>query len=101
LFSQCFALSAVLAPPLAGALLQRQGHAVLVWLLLAGVCLAGLSLVALLARQQRRRLLRVLSGQEPAGGHGPLYRFPEASAEAAPRRRVGATDGDGAPARRD
>ncbi len=100
LFSQCFALSAVLAPPLAGALLQRQGHAVLVWLLLAGVCLAGLSLVALLARQQRRRLLRVLSGQEPAGGHGPLYRFPEASAEAAPSRRAGTRDGDGAPRRR-
>ena len=35
----------------------------------------GLALVALLARQQRARLLRVLSGLEPAGGNGALYRF--------------------------
>jgi MFS family permease len=76
LFSQCFAVSAVLAPPLAGELMRRQGHALLVWLLMAGACLAGLALVALLARQQRRLLLRVLSGQEAAGGHGVLYRLP-------------------------
>ena len=75
LFSQCFAISGVLAPPLAGGLMQRQGHAVLVWLLMAAACVAGLGLVALLARQQRARLLGVLSGLEPAGGHGALFRF--------------------------
>jgi hypothetical protein len=76
LFSQCFAVSAVVAPPLAGELMRRQGHALLVWLLMAGACLAGLALVALLARQQRRLLLRVLGGQEAAEGHGVLYRLP-------------------------
>jgi MFS family permease len=84
LFSQCFAVSAVLAPPLAGELMRRQGHALLVWLLMAGGCLAGLALVAQLARQQRRPVLRVLSGQEPAGGQGLLYRVtPPGGEEAA------------------
>jgi MFS family permease len=83
LFSQCFAVSAVVAPPLAGELMRRQGHALLVWLLMAGACLAGLALVALLARQQRRQLLRVLSGQEAAGGHGVLYRLPPPQANRA------------------
>ena len=81
-FSQCFALSAVLAPPLAGELMRRQGHALVVWLLMAAGCLAGLALVAQLARQQRRLVLRVLSGQEAAGGHGVLYRLPAPLAEA-------------------
>ncbi len=76
LYSQCCTLSSVFAPPLAGALMRRQGHALLVWLLMAGACLAGLVLVGQLARQQRRLLLRVLSGQEAAGGHGVLYRLP-------------------------
>lgn len=62
LFSQCFALSAVLAPPLAGELMRRQGHAVQVWLLLAGACLAGLLLLALLADQQRRQRPAVAPG---------------------------------------
>jgi MFS family permease len=83
LFSQCFAVSAVVAPPLAGELMRRQGHALLVWLLMAGACLAGLALVALLARQQRRQLLRVLGGQEAAGGHGVLYRLPPPQANRA------------------
>ncbi|MFN6132491.1 MAG: MFS transporter, partial [Synechococcaceae cyanobacterium] len=84
LFSQCFAVSAVLAPPLAGELMRRQGHALLVWLLMAGGCLAGLALVAQRARQQRRPVLRVLSGQEPAGGQGLLYRVtPPGGEEAA------------------
>ncbi|MFN9694590.1 MAG: MFS transporter [Synechococcaceae cyanobacterium] len=84
LFSQCFAVSAVLAPPLAGELMRRQGHALLVWLLMAGGCLAGLALVAQLARQQRRLVLRVLSGQEPAGGQGLLCRVtPPGGEEAA------------------
>ena len=42
LFSQCFAVSAVLGPLLAGQLLDLQGHAVGLWMLMAGALLAGL-----------------------------------------------------------
>lgn len=42
LFSQCFALSAVVAPLLAGALLDLQGHGLLLWVLMSGACLAVL-----------------------------------------------------------
>ncbi|MGB1621811.1 MAG: MFS transporter [Synechococcus sp.] len=42
LFSQCFALSAVVAPLLAGALLDLQGHGLLLWILMSGACLAVL-----------------------------------------------------------
>jgi MFS family permease len=45
LFSQCFALSSMVAPLLAGVLLDHQGHGVGLWLAMAGVCLAGLALV--------------------------------------------------------
>ena len=40
LFSQCFAISATGAPLLAGALLDRQGHGVQLWLMMAVICLA-------------------------------------------------------------
>ena len=92
LFSQCFAVSAVLAPLLAGALMQRQGHAVSVWLLMALACLAGLGLVAQLAGQQRRRLLQVLVGREQDGGSGVLFRFNQPSV---PVRNGRAADSDG------
>jgi len=45
LFSQCFALSATGAPLLAGALLDAQGHGLLLWLLTAGLCMASLPLL--------------------------------------------------------
>ena len=38
LFSQCFAISAVVAPLLGGKLLDQQGHGVLLWLLMALAC---------------------------------------------------------------
>ena len=39
LFSQCFALSAIVAPLLGGALLDRQGHGLLLWTLMSVTCL--------------------------------------------------------------
>ena len=42
LFSQCFALSAVVAPLLGGQLLDQQGHAVVLWLLMALACVVML-----------------------------------------------------------
>jgi MFS family permease len=39
LFSQCFAISATGAPLMAGFLLDRQGHGLLLWVLMASVCL--------------------------------------------------------------
>jgi MFS family permease len=53
LFSQCFALSAFLAPLVAGQLLDRQGHGVGLWSLMAGLCLAGLPLVRQLRPRSR------------------------------------------------
>jgi MFS family permease len=41
LFSQCFAFSALLAPPLAGLALDRQDHGGGFWILLTLLCLAG------------------------------------------------------------
>ena len=45
LFSQCFAISATGAPLVAGALLDRQGHGLLLWLLMAALCLVSLPLL--------------------------------------------------------
>ena len=45
LFSQCFAISAIVAPLVAGQLLDRQGHGMLLWLLMSGLCLAMLPLL--------------------------------------------------------
>ena len=42
LFSQCFALSAIVAPLLGGTLLDRQGHGLLLWMGMAVACLAML-----------------------------------------------------------
>jgi MFS family permease len=44
LFSQCFALSSLLAPPLAGMALDRQGHGGGLWLLFTLLYLAGFNL---------------------------------------------------------
>jgi MFS family permease len=49
LLSQCFAISGFGAPLLAGRLLDEQGHAVGLWLLMALACLGGLLLVRALA----------------------------------------------------
>ncbi len=49
LLSQCFAISGFGAPLLAGRLLDAQGHAVGLWLLMALACLGGLLLVRDLA----------------------------------------------------
>ena len=42
LFSQCFAISAVFAPLLGGLLLDQQEHGVVLWLIMAGSCIAML-----------------------------------------------------------
>jgi MFS family permease len=44
-YSQCFAVSAFTAPLLAGRLLDRQEHAVGLWLAMAAACLLGQLLV--------------------------------------------------------
>ncbi|MEA5421931.1 MULTISPECIES: MFS transporter [unclassified Synechococcus] len=48
LFSQCFAVSALTAPLLAGQLLDRQGHGAGLWLTMTLLYLVGLRLVRLL-----------------------------------------------------
>ncbi|MCP9827598.1 MFS transporter [Synechococcus sp. L2F] len=50
LFSQCFALSAFLAPQVAGLFLDQQRHGGGLWLAMAALCLLGLTLVRPLAR---------------------------------------------------
>ncbi|MEB3265686.1 MAG: MFS transporter [Cyanobacteriota bacterium] len=54
LFSQCFALSSLVAPLLAGLLLDGQGHGLGLWLAMAVTCLAGLGLVRALGRSGSR-----------------------------------------------
>jgi MFS family permease len=51
LFSQCFALSAFGAPLIAGLLLDRQGHGLVLWLLVALVCALSLLLVGPIRRR--------------------------------------------------
>jgi MFS family permease len=68
LFSQCFALSALMAPLLAGWLLDAQGHGAGLWLVMAVVCLLGFPLVRHLERSRRRTLGPGLSGADPTGG---------------------------------
>ena len=48
LFSQCFAISALVAPLAAGWLLDLQGHGAGLWASVAGLCLLGLLLVPML-----------------------------------------------------
>lgn len=60
LFSQCFAVSAVLAPLLAGALLETQRHGAGLWLVMATLLLAGLNPV------RRLRLSEAVAGRVPA-----------------------------------
>lgn len=45
LFSQSFAISATAAPLLAGTILDQQGHGLVLWLLMAGTCLAVVPLL--------------------------------------------------------
>jgi len=66
LFSQCFAVSAFVAPLLAGRLLDAQKHSIGVWCALAAVTLACLPLPALIQRRQQRKLVTLLSA--PQGG---------------------------------
>ena len=42
LFSQCFALSAIVAPLVGGALLDLQGNGLLLWMIMATACLVML-----------------------------------------------------------
>jgi len=57
LFSQCFAISALTAPLLAGWLLDYQGHGMVVWSLVAVACAGSLMLVGRLDRRQRATVL--------------------------------------------
>ena len=80
LFSQCFALSAFVAPLLAGRLLDAQEHGLGVWTALLVAMLLSLPLVTLIERHQRRRLLAVLVGpssdsDEQLECPETLYRF--------------------------
>ncbi|MFM7235497.1 MAG: MFS transporter [Cyanobium sp.] len=50
-FSQCFALSGLIAPLVVGWLLDRQGHGAGLWLGTTGLLLLGLPLVLLLSRR--------------------------------------------------
>lgn len=90
LFSQCFALSALVAPPLAGRLLDGQGHGVGIWALLTVAVLLALPLVAQIERHQRRRLLAMLTAADAeataALGAGPdtLYRLELGGSESGP-----------------
>ncbi|MGC6483975.1 MAG: MFS transporter [Synechococcus sp.] len=45
MFSQCFAISATGAPLIAGALLDAQGNGLVLWLLMAALCLLSLPLL--------------------------------------------------------
>ena len=72
LFSQCFAISAIVAPLLGGTLLDRQGHGLLLWICMAVACLAMLPT----AYQLRPRFGSSGSQEHPvdavAGNPGPL-----------------------------
>ena len=87
LFSQCFAVSAFVAPPLSGLLLDRQGHGVGLWLSVTVVCLLALPLVGCLECGQHSALLRVLQGRERGDEGEILYRL-----------RLPGTNPEGAPA---
>ena len=54
LFSQCFALSALVAPLLAGLLLDAQGHGALLWALVSLSCLLSLWLLPPIRRRSGR-----------------------------------------------
>ena len=45
LFSQCFAMRAVVAPVIGGRLLDQQGHGLVLWTLMAFICLAGVPMI--------------------------------------------------------
>ncbi len=45
MFSQSFAVSAIAAPLISGALLDQQGHGLILWLLMASTCLAAFPLL--------------------------------------------------------
>lgn len=66
LFSQCFALSAFVAPLLAGRLLDAQNHGAGVWCALAAASLLCLPLPLLIERRQRRTLVQLLSARSDA-----------------------------------
>lgn len=55
LFSQCFAISALTAPLLAGLALDGQGHGAGLWLVMAGLCVAGLLVVRQIKPRPSRR----------------------------------------------
>jgi MFS family permease len=55
LFSQCFALSAFGAPLVAGLLLDRHGHGLVLWLLVAVVCALSLLLVGPIRRRAHKK----------------------------------------------
>lgn len=78
LFSQCFAVSAFLAPLAAGRLLDAQGHGIGLWLGMALLCLAGLPLVGLLNNRQASRFPPTHRDADT----GPAPRGPDAQGDA-------------------
>ncbi|QEY33261.1 MFS transporter [Synechococcus sp. RSCCF101] len=91
LFSQCFALSALTAPLLAGWLLDSQGHGVAVWSLMALACTGCLPLVGLLDRRQRTLLIAALTEKEgEESRERVLYRL-EAQSVSRPPSAPGST----------
>jgi MFS family permease len=91
LFSQCFAVSAFVAPLIAGRLLEGQGHGAGVWFSLAVATALSLMPVRWIERLQRRRLLAVLTGSgdgaqddqdQQASTPEVLYRFGPSDGEA-------------------
>jgi len=66
LFSQCFALSSLLAPPLAGLALDRQGHGGGLWIVLTLLCLAGFNF----SKRQRPHPIRPQAEANQTGSQG-------------------------------
>ena len=65
LFSQCFAISAIVAPLAGGALLDLQNNGLMLWLLMGGACLAVLPTLRSLKPRYRAT---VPEGASPALG---------------------------------
>ena len=74
LFSQCFAISAIVAPLTGGALLDLQNNGLLLWLLMGGACLAVLpTLRYLIPRYNLDRLTQSPKNEMPNSKSNSLF----------------------------